>query len=366
MPTQRSLLACVLFALCSFYFFVGADKAAAEPASDAWSTSTITHIEYNPLGLVKIEIPRARSPREILEATRASAKEGITDVADFDLLFPLFQLNAITGEKCAFIQMGVLKIPFMKLHSFKVSSNGKVIFPPAEWQAHGAKPSDENPFKEAIPLDQPLFCLFDLTVIGPLETLQGEKKEDLPVRWRVLDSLVFCLYQGDMWGGKYYEKEWLDLPMVTTYAHKKRENSGSVQLLEVPLATVYTHTWDKEERNIRFIDLLVASLYKRQKVDGKNNNWSILKTWAGTVVESKDYGKHGRFTVLETPHIMGDWLTFSLLRKDRNKDGTSCNKIVRLPLIGPVWSSWKESAQAKTHHLPFPRLIFWKSPSYAR
>jgi hypothetical protein len=202
--------------------------------------------------------------------------------------------------------------------------------------------------------------------MGPPKAVEEEDKEDLKVRLRALDSPVFCFYQSDTWGGKYYEKEWLDLPLATTYARKKGKDSGSIQLLEIPLATAYTHTWDKKERNIRFIDLLVASLYKQQKVDGKNNNWSILKTWVGTLVESKDYKKHSRFTVLETPHIITDMLTFSLLRKDCNKDGTSCNKIMRLPLLGPVWSSWKESADAKTHHLPFPRLIFWKSPSYAR
>ncbi len=86
MLTRRCLPACSLLALCAFYSFVGADEAASESSSDAWSTSTITHIEYNPLGLIKVEIPRAGSPREILEATRAPAKKGITDVVDFDLL----------------------------------------------------------------------------------------------------------------------------------------------------------------------------------------------------------------------------------------------------------------------------------------
>jgi len=108
MLARRCLFICVLLALCLFYFFVGADEAACESSRDTWSTSTITHIEYNPLGLIKIEIPRVSSPREILEAARASEEKEGTDVIDFDLLFPLFQLDAITGEECVFVQMEVL------------------------------------------------------------------------------------------------------------------------------------------------------------------------------------------------------------------------------------------------------------------
>jgi hypothetical protein len=366
MLARRRLLTCILLALCSFYSFVSADGSSSESASDAWSTSTITHIEYNPLGLIKIEIPRISSPKDILEAARAPEKEGITEVVDFDLLFPLFQLDVIARKEYAFVEIAVVKIPFTRLHHSKMSSPEEVTNPEIEEEPCEAELDIKNPLKEVVPFDQPLFCLFDIILMGPREALGEQGHPDLVFRKRVLDSLVFCLYQSDTWGGKYYEKEWLDLPLVTTYARKKGENAGSVQLVEIPLATVYTHTWNKEESNSRFIDLLVASLYKRQKVDGKKDKWSIFETWAGTVVESKDYGKHGRFTVLETPHIISDWLTFSLLRKDRNEDGTSCNKIMRLPLIGPVWSSWKESDEAKTHHLPFPRLMFWKSPSYAR
>jgi len=366
MLKQKGLLICILIAVCSLCSFVGADGSSSESVSDAWSTSTITHIEYNPLGLIKIQIPRAGSPREILEATRPPAKKGITEVVDFNLFAPLFILKVIRGEEYGFVQIGLVKIPFMKLHNVKLSSTGKPIIPQAKDQSHGVKPNINNPFKETVPFDQPLFSIFDLILMGPPEALDEENREDLMLRLRVLDSPVFCLYQSGQWGGKYYEKEWFDLPLVTTYARKKEENSGSIQLFEIPLATAYTHTWDQEERKIRFIDLFLASLYKQQKVDGKKDNWSILETWVGTLVESKDYGKHSKFALLETPHIISDWLTFSLLRKDRNKDGTSCDQILRLPLLGPVWSSWKESDDRQTKHLPFPRLIFWKSPSYAR
>ena len=74
----------------------------------------------------------------------------------------------------------------------------------------------------------------------PLDAVfHREAEEERPEteHTRILDLGVFCLLRQETRGDEYFEQEWLDLPMVTTFAGGHDGERSGVTALDVPLFT---------------------------------------------------------------------------------------------------------------------------------
>jgi hypothetical protein len=368
MLKQKRMLAGLLL-LLSLLCLAGG-SAQNEDADDL-STSTITHIEYSPVGLFKMEIPWFKMTQEQMKEEQAKDQMGFMQVA----VFGLIQASSFRTPSYAVEHMYILNIPFAQFLTthriLPLFKNERGEFP------------NENPFKSTWQFDEPLFCLSDglaITYNPQRDTEEFEQKkntlsfndtDEFPakqkcVRKRYLDSLVFTLYEKSTWGADSYDVEWLDLPLITSFAHSKGSSSGSWQILETAFTTFYTSKRSGEVSDIRFMDFWAASLYEKEMSEEGSLSWKYLSTWPITLVKGTQSKESEKVSVLETHHILTDWLTFSLWRKEKKEQGAIGRQYLRLPLLGPVWSTWKESADGDTKHAPFPRLFYWHSPEYVK
>jgi len=371
--------------------------------SDPWTTSTVTHIEYNPFGLIKTEVNRLGSilkPQEV-----PSDSVGINEANVFGLApGATYHIPPYKVERFAF-----LRIPFLEWQSYHRYFK--------EFQEAG----DANPFEKSHQIDQPLFALWDGLVVtcqpsvNPTETAPGRKTEtrnfmsynnrdESPqkqkmVRERFLDSLVFCFYEKAKWGEGNYYKEWLNAPMVTTLARKKTRGSSSWQVLD-SIVSVFTQQKTATKNKIRVLDAPVSLLEydewgKEPLGSGKNSyrmEWldlPLVTTFARE--EKKEGDPSDAWTILEAPGVClakrakqgesDNWsiltalrgskmsillLDFALCDKHKSADKTSSQQFLRLPLLGPVWSSWRGPEDVRQRHALFPRLMFWRYPKVAR
>ena len=366
-------------------FYLSSFATAAESSisnSDSFSTQTITHIEYNPFGLVKIEIPKnLPTPGDVLKS-ETHAPVQIQRI--FYFIFPV-KVEFFKVPPYEVRQVSLLKIPFMELVRYDE------IFKKTQ------EPSfeEENPFRKTFQLDQPLFSLASLDIVTcqPRKTDEGNSYLDRIKRVKLLDSPVFTLVRYDEWGNDEWGKnpyylELLDVPMVTTFAHKKGKESSDWKILKAPFIEVFTHYRYKNDIRTKllrfpggsiyvhigsekkdekvFLNALVATVYWKATSQKKGDRWSILDMLVITGVKSRKNEKKCSLGILETPKIFADWTICALWRKEKLADGTSCQQYGRLPFIGPIWSSWKEPEDSKQRNAVFPRLFFGKYPSVAK
>lgn len=367
---MNSIKICILIAITLISFMYETSTAEEEcPGSktDDNTTSLVTHIEYDPQGIfMKLEIPGVGSPEVILKESRTAMQKGETQIIYANLFTNMIPVKAFIGTDYTFVQVSFMKIPFMEVNNIKMSDTIHPIMKDLERALDINNPNMINPFTDTIPVDQPLLSLGDYVVVTPKKISTPEDAKKVLQRIRILDSLIFCLYQGDRWGGEYYEKEWFDMPFITTYYQMKGSGSSALKVIDIPLAAILNYERVGGKVKTEVINLLLASLYERHKTERESDQWTILNTVVGVLVKSEKTEERSVFAVLETPHIITDWLTFSLLRTDHLEDGASSKRYLRLPLLGPVWSSWKEVDDSRWHHRPLPRLLFWNSPSIAK
>ena len=369
MLKQKRMLAGLLL-LLSLLCLAGG--SAQNPDEDNLSTSTVTHIEYSPVGLFKMEIPWFKMTQEQMKKEQAKDQMGFVQVA----VFGLIQASSFRTPSYAVEHIYVLSIPFAQF-----LTTHRVL--PLFKNERGEFPN-ENPFKSTWQFDEPLFCLYDglaITYNPQRDTEEFEQKkntltfndtDESPekqkcVRKRYLDSLVFTLYEKSTWGADSYDVEWLDLPLITSFEHIKGPRAGSWQILETPLTTCYTKKWKGERSDVRFLDFWAASLYEKEMHEDGASSWKYLSTWPITLVKGSEGEKCKKVSVLETTHILtAYWTRFSLWQKEKKEDGSACRQYLRLPLLGPVWSTWKEGADGETKNAPFPRLLYWHAPKYVK
>jgi hypothetical protein len=333
--------------------------------TDEWSTSTVTHIEYNPFGLFKVEIPQAGSLEDIIQATSAPKGEQ-AGIIDFSFLCNSLKVKAITGQDSAYIHMSWLKIPLNEGFDMRLSKTGEPWLKNFDNSVDTSKASAANPFSETIHFDQPLFSLFELVVMGDKKMLSKNDFTDAAMRLRFVDTPIFLLHQSDRWGGEYYDNQWLKIPLSNIIRSRKGPMFREVKFCQIPLIAIYAYERKGDNLKARFLDVTLASVFKRKAIRDKSDRWTIFQTIVGTVVDSRHDEETSRFSVLETPSYIPNLLAFSLYRSDKLEEGESATRLLRIPILGPVWSSWKEEEGGKTKHMPFPRLFFWATPKHAR
>jgi len=332
----------IFIMICCLIYVVKAEESLEQSSKEEWSD---THIEYSPFGLIKIEIPRGA--KKIFGAEEENKE---TKIRRYSVLGPFVTGNQYEEYPYKVQHSDVLKIPFAEyLHYEDLLSKMKESPSP-----------DDNPFNETWQLDQPLFCLVDILMVFK-RSEQDEKTNKFSKLWlreRYLDSLVFCLFQRDQWGENGYYCEWFDIPMITTYAYERGTRFHYQKILETPFTTIYTHYPNKT----KLLDFMVVSLYKNEIYKKRS---SICEKTDNSK-EIKQDGKKSRTTILRTRVILGDWSTFTLWQREKFEDNTICDQYLRLPFIGPIWSSWESPESKGKKNAIFPRLLFGKYPKFTR
>jgi hypothetical protein len=311
-----------ILAICVFSRFVAAETL--QPASDAGSTSAVTRIEYGPSGFSKlVEIIRILPSQDTAE-TSPLLPWSATDFVFLGLL----QLEVFDARPDAVVEFSVLKYPFMKVVVFPYTKSGQ---PVVALSSH-----EENPFLKVIAFDQPLFSLLDIVTILPAEEMKGQitLKRQAIVRRRVLDSLVFCLFQKDKWKDGQFSEEWLHFPLTSTFAREKSKKRFYLGIVDSFLASVFHHSNKNGKVETYFIDALGVSVFKREVSRDGTAHWDFVKALS--------FGKSH----------------FSLWHSESRKEGIACSQFLRFPLIGPIWAAWQK--QNEKHWGIFPRLVFWK------
>jgi hypothetical protein len=358
--------------------FSGTEGPTSETlAGDVWSTTTLTHIEYAPFGgLVKIEIPTL--PKPAREGGGPPASKARTATWSGTLLSVLLTYCGEETPPYRAQYGNILAVPFMSLVEF--TGPFRELAKPV--------PSDGNPFEDEI--DQPLFALFtDLrAALAPRSGRNKSDREEQIFRTRVLDSLVFCLFEGDEWdksrpGFEYVE--WFNLPMITTFSRENRRSFTEWHVLETPLTAGFAREEHGTTTETRVGDFLAVHLYERHRSaagrydryavlrvldgivtkglfarerSGKDfDHWWLLGTPVATLAESERKPQSKHWTILEAPSLFGghaDWLTFALATGDVRENGKGLD-ILRLPLLGPVCRSLVGKDGRRSWHL-FPQF----------
>lgn len=321
MRTLIALLICMLF-------------VTAASAAD-WATTTTTHIESNPWGTyTKIEFPKAEIPRS-------------GSSVDYKFFYIMDIRSHIYGDY-QFSRIGFLHVPFVgvvQMTEYKVRDIERdTVYGPD----HTSPRLKHDPIINNIIVgDQPLFCLFELDTLllrveGRITDVTQNEQNTLAERVMVLDTPPVSLFEGEFWGkdcDEYYAYRWLNTPVSTVYSDIKTPEEEHTYVIKAPFVSAYEHNKNADGEIRDYIaDLSLLRGYKHTVKITKSNE---------TITSKREH-----FGFLELPNDYGVWLRL------RDEKGQT-DKFLNLPLIGPVWSSWRNEKDAESHWGIFPRLWLW-------
>ena len=403
---KRQMWIFMLAMLMASPMAIATENDAAETEQE---NASRTHIEWSPGGLIKIEIPRIPLPRKSQEGKRLSAEGNILGV---------IQVSEHEHDPYLFAQIGVMKIPFMKTLMLSEKNVGKLESPGGVDEEGNLRLSYRgNPFDRILEFDQPFLSVWDFAVLKKIDPDQPEDKRNdyktmltVAKRRRLIDSLVFGLYQRDDWGDASYEERWLQAPLFKTWSRRQSEDKDHFKLADTPFGGIvsYEKNHDSDHARMHILNLLLVQLYNG-RWSPEESNWKFLDNMLGSVVESRKKGDESRLRVLDLPFvevfesesekdeqelslldiwvlghvyrheiesdgeserviletpvaILPDFLRLTLWKSEYEADGEMNQRLLSLPLVGPVWGRWREDADATTHQTIFPRLHFWNTP----
>lgn len=322
---------------------------------DSWSTGTVTHIEYNPLGLFKVDIPRI--PESIHKDKEV---EGEVRMAIFSIIS-----GSSSQQSPYFVdEINILKIPFiqyMAIHQMYSKLNDSETL-------------SENPFKATWQMDEPLISLSDSICVTYIEDADAAKADrekegytynntnEWPekkkfIRKHFLNSFIFCLWEKATWGKDYYDTEFFNLPLITTYATKRGYESRTIDFLESPINKVFQYARDNNSEKMRILQFAIIGSLFQKKITGDSCKWSVLYSpLIGCLIHNKQEGDTRDTVVLEFPYIFPQCARFNLWRIKENPEEKN-REILDLPLIGPLWSIKTGADDTHNHHCILPRIF---------
>ena len=180
------------------------------------------------------------------------------------------------------------------------------------------------------------------TLTGMIFKVEDEEPEEPPEEpepprkrrerhsYEVFNLPLVCVFrQEDKGDGQYYQ-EWLDMPLVTTFALDKKKDESSVRFLDVPLATVYqSHRKDGEVQS-KSIAVPLAKLHSRRRLSNGNDDWTFLQAPLFTTAKSQKTEKTRDLTLFDGP-------MFYLLKYEGHTERRDKVKVLGLPIFGPVF-----------------------------
>lgn len=276
----------------------------------------------------------------------------------------LGNLRIDCGSPFSVVQFNVLKFPFMRIAALE-SVTSK---PPDE----PAPAFDENPFATIFPFDEPLVSLIDLTALLPEKDEQEAERawrERIPVRLRILDSVVFCLFQRDAWNDKQFCEEWLEMPLVTTFKREKTKKRSALHILNVPFANVVRHVDKGHEGDTRILDAPGVSIFNRQRGPEEEDTWVFIKALMFDLLHREKCREKKEFNAVSLSILDLEInkrpidLNFSLFRRERRENGEDRTEYLHLPLVGPLFAKWKGPNTEHPGSI-IPRLLHWSDFPY--
>ncbi len=357
MNNQKMFMLLIILFIISVLGYAEDYKKDNSNMDDSLTSTTVTHIEYSPLGLVKIEMPKF-SAKEVLFGQKKSEK---VNISRHYSIFPV-RVSNIKFNEYEITETSFLKIPFWENVVYEnIFKEGNKI----DWQ-------NQNPIKKTWQIDKPLFSIAN----GFQAKHNPEKEDDKPesLKWikraRIFDTLVLSLIKYDEWGKEEglrdcYCLEVLDAPLITTFELQKCLYSNSCKILKIPFVNAYEYKKDPNEKERKILNIFfLGNIFKSKtsKTDNKEK-WTLVETLPLTLASSKKDDNSSKITILEAPSGFFNLLKFELWHKEKLSNGTECQQYLKLPLIGPLYSYWKKEDKEKKH-VVFPRLLFWKYPKY--
>ena len=225
----------------------------------------------------------------------------------------------------------------------------------------------KNPLQVVYPLDWAFFNVYDRkTVVCP----EGDGEE-----WRrvkVLDTLPVTFLQYDRWAGDGLQLKCLALPALCAgFERMKSGEESGERFMDTPVATLWRSHTTAAKSGTECASIVQAGAHvfmARRK--GECGKWGCVGVAFFSLLAASRDGSGGRLavTVLGTEnveHSLPDWRGGPLLsvwRSEAAENGDGCQQALRLPLIGPVWSTW--TADGDGHWGLFPRLTLWRRFPY--
>jgi hypothetical protein len=203
-------------------------------------------------------------------------------------------------------------------------------------------------------MEQPFFCLYSDVKIDYATSPAATASSVMARRWRVMDTYVLRVWQLETWGkGKYghwtfLNPQPLQIPLLDVEVGAKKTMLCVLDTAQNSLVGVYRNWQNGEEKETSFLHVLQgATVHDDDEVS--LTSASLVSVW-----EKRENHKRKEWSFLRTPvcSVAGGW----------QKKDAGLTYVLRLPVIGPVWSAWhvKEpnGAEAKVGSF-FPRLLHW-------
>lgn len=337
------------------------DAPAQAPAFDAEPATELPAVPEPPDTAAEAGQPTQPETPEVVLTTPNrwgiwDFGSGMTD-ANF---FPLMRFNhneiKSTAGNFHLIGFSVLDIPFF---TFTNCSDGIVQY--LRWIESGE--ATGNPLAIVHNTDQPLLSAFSVKAI--LRDKDG-KLSAMGSRARIIDSLIFGLYQEDKWLEDQYVKTWgVIFPDIKVVALERTNRTRGTFIVDSQLFSLYRNYSEPRGSDFRIADTILAGVFT-DVVWGDRRQWNALSIpyFSGADYRRDDLSRD--FTLLGTrsentglPPRRAPWV--ALWFSTNEADGDSAKEFLRLPLLGPVFSRWKQDEEKHWH--VFPRIMtLWKYP----
>lgn len=238
---------------------------------------------------------------------------------------------------------------------------------------YGTHPLDQssNLLQKVFPVDQPVLSVFSLKHISTdPKILSSLPYHFVGSRLKVLDSVIVCLYQKDKWGQEMeqYDATFLRFPVdIRAFQMSGTKTGSALHVVDSPFGGVFRMRREEDQKELRVVDTFLAGVFQ-QRSAGPRSQWTAVPLPMFSAASWEKAGTERRRTVLGTwseNSYLPDWTGHPLLAVwygTDEADGSSSRQALRLPLLGPVFSTWE--AKGEKHWGIFPRLTFWRHYEY--
>lgn len=327
--------------------FIGYGIGADTQSSDSPSTM-VTHIEYNPFGLMKVEIPKIEAP---WRAESSEKSQGKNASKYFFFLFPV-HVEKIDIMPYNVTQVSFLKIPFAQNIRYKNAFD----------YIRSRSDADENPLNNGNLIDKSFFCLLSgfWATYSPDSAKASSQDVSRIKRVKILDMFLLSFIKYDEWGKNEFGHnnhylELLDVPFVTSFRRNKFTKSDDWTVLKVPFCVGYKSRNEETKSSSVLLHVPFVSLYGSDKNNVGRNDWIVADATLLSLIKNRESKDKKTLSFISTPFLGTDWLTFAVWRDITSKDAKTY-EFFRIPLIGPLFKYTKDNDnEYSTSIFPGPR-----------